>query len=223
MCREVTGPAYRIQTRRLVLRCWNPTDAPLLATAIAESLDHLRPWVPWAHQEPQDLQQKINLLRRFRAEFDRDENFVYGIFNLDESLVVGGTGLHPRVGKDAIEIGYWIHANHINQGYATEIATALTKVAFEVNKVTRVEIHCDPRNARSMAVPKKLGFVHEATLRKRLDDHEGQKQDQMIWSLLIDEYPKSPAVQAQIEAFDAVGRKFFKNCELKWHLPESED
>ncbi len=51
-------------------------DAPLLATAIAGSLDHLRPWMPWAHDEPQDLQQKVNLLRRFRAEFDREENLL---------------------------------------------------------------------------------------------------------------------------------------------------
>ncbi|GAB4345604.1 MAG: hypothetical protein OHK0047_39060 [Leptolyngbyaceae cyanobacterium] len=71
----------------------------------------------------------------------------------------------------------------------------------------RVEIHCDPRNVRSMAVPKKLGFVHEATLRQRLDDHEGQKQDQMIWSLLLDEYPNSPAAQAQVAAFDAMQQK----------------
>lgn len=207
MGEEVFRPAYRIQTQRLVMRCWNPTDAPLLATAIVESLDHLRPWVPWAHDEPQDLQQKVNLLRRFRAEFDRDENFVYGIFSQDESLVIGGTGLHPRVGNDAIEIGYWIHANHINQGYATEVAAALTKIAFEVNGVKRVEIHCDPRNTNSMAIPRKLGFVHDGTLRKRVDDHEGQKQDQMIWSLLLEEYPTSQAVRAQIAAFDAMEQK----------------
>ena len=28
------GPAYRIHTQRLVLRCWQPTDAPLLKAAI---------------------------------------------------------------------------------------------------------------------------------------------------------------------------------------------
>ncbi|UIE40156.1 GNAT family N-acetyltransferase [Leptodesmis sichuanensis] len=207
MTDAVSRPAYRIQTQRLILRCWDPTDAPLLATAIAESLEHLKPWTPWAHNEPQDLQQRVNLLRKFRAEFDQDEHFAYGIFNQDESLVIGGTGLIPRVGKDAIEIGYWIHVDYVNQGYATEVSAALTKVAFAVMGLKRVEIHCDPRNVRSMAVPKKLGFVHEATLRQRLDDHEGQKQDQMIWSLLLDEYPNSPAAQAQVAAFDVMQQK----------------
>ena len=58
----------------------------------------------------------------------------------------------------------WI-IDHINQGLAPETAAALTKVAFEVNEVNRVEIQCDPNNMRSAAVPRKLGFVHEATLR----------------------------------------------------------
>jgi hypothetical protein len=40
------GPAYRIHTHRLVLRCWQPTDAPLLKAAIDVNLEHLRPWMP---------------------------------------------------------------------------------------------------------------------------------------------------------------------------------
>ena len=46
------GPAYRIHTQRLVLRCWQPTDAPLLKAAIDANLEHLRPWLPWAQYEP---------------------------------------------------------------------------------------------------------------------------------------------------------------------------
>ncbi len=46
------NPPCRIHTRKLVLRCWNPTDAPLLKAAIDESLDELRPWMPWARNEP---------------------------------------------------------------------------------------------------------------------------------------------------------------------------
>ena len=35
------------------MRCWEPRDAPLLKEAVDSSLDHLRPWMPWAHDEPQ--------------------------------------------------------------------------------------------------------------------------------------------------------------------------
>ena len=38
---------YRIETERLVLRCYDPEDAPLLKDAVDRSLDHLRPWMPW--------------------------------------------------------------------------------------------------------------------------------------------------------------------------------
>jgi RimJ/RimL family protein N-acetyltransferase len=199
------GPAYRVRTPRLLLRCWDPADAPLLLQAVAESLEHLRPWMPWAHQEPESLQTKVNRLRGFRAEFDLGTNFVYAIFDPDERQVIGGTGLHPRVGPGALEIGYWIHVNQIGKGYATEAAGALTRVAFEVEGVRRVEIHCDPANEKSAAVPRKLGFTHEATLRARSLTPEGEERDTMIWSMLAAEFRATPVAHASVEAYDAMG------------------
>jgi RimJ/RimL family protein N-acetyltransferase len=160
--------------------------------------------MPWAKDEPQELQEWVKWLRRARGEFDLDRDFVYGILSRDESRVLGGTGLHTRVGEGAREIGYWIHQDHINRGLATEAAAALTKVAFGIDDVNRVEIHCDPENLRSAAVPKKLGFAHEATLRRRVNGTDGEPRDTMIWTLFADEYPASPAASAEIEAFDAI-------------------
>lgn len=203
---SISGPAYRIETQRLVIRCWDPDDAPLLKVAIDESLDHLRPWMPWANGEPTDLQVKIDTLRYFRGRFDLNQDFTYGIFSLDESRVMGGTGLHTRLGPNAREIGYWIHAQSINQGLATEVSAALTRVAFEIDQVDRVEIHCDPQNLRSAAVPRKLGFIHEATLRKRMMLEDGKARDSMIWCMLREEYPLSAAARIQYTAYDAAGR-----------------
>ncbi len=203
----IPGPAYRIVTPRLVIRCWDPADAPLWAEAISASVEHLRPWMPWIKDEPKSPQDRIATLRCFRGQFDLDQSFIYGIFSRDEREVWGGTGLHTRPDKDALEIGYWIHAAHINQGLATETSAALTKVAFEVHQVKRVEIHCDDNNVRSAAVPRKLGFIHEATLRRRDVDYQGNPRDTMIWSLFGDDYPGSPAAQAPIEAYDAIGRR----------------
>lgn len=197
--------AYRILTERTLLRCWNPEDAPLLKAAIDASVEHLRPWMPWVQQEPEELAAKAQRLRQMRSKFDLDQDYVYGIFNHDERQVLGGTGLHTRVGHNALEIGYWIHVDHINQGLATEISAALTKVAFEVNKVQRIEIHCDPGNFASAAVPRKLGYTHEATLRQRTVGSDGRPSDSMIWTLLASEYTTSPAARVNIRAFDAVG------------------
>ena len=131
---------------------------------------------------------------------------MYGSLSISHSVYCGGTGLHNRLGGKALEIGYWIHAEHINQGLATEVSAALTKTAFEVYKVERVEIHCDPENLRSASIPRKLGYTHEATLRKRVEDFAGIPRDAMIWSLFADQYPASPAAQAPIKAYDVIGK-----------------
>ncbi len=202
-----TAPAYRIHTRRMVLRCWNPQDAPLLQAAINTSLEHLQAWMPWAMNEPEDILSKAERLRRFRGDFDLDRDFVYGIFDREETRVLGGAGLHPRIGEGSLEIGYWIHKDRINQGLATEAAAALTKTAFELHKVPRVEIHCDPRNTPSSRVPEKLGYRHEATLRQRALTPSGLPRDSMIWTLLTEEYPASPSAVSEMEAFDVMGRR----------------
>ena len=203
---NIPGPAYRIVTTRLVIRCYNPADAPLLKASVDESLEHLRPWMPWTKYEPTDIQTKINLLRDFRGRFDLGQDFVYGVFNLDETRLLGSSGLHTRPGPGAREIGYWIHQDFINQGLAGELSAALTRTAFEVDGVQRIEIHCDPANVRSAAVPRKLGFTHEATLRKHTRIDEDVFRDTMIWTLLKEDYPSSPCARAEIQAFDAMGR-----------------
>ena len=59
--------AYRIETERLVIRCYQPQDAALLKAAIDESLDHLRPWMPWAVHEPESVKAKLGRMRKYRG------------------------------------------------------------------------------------------------------------------------------------------------------------
>jgi len=188
-----------------VVRCWDPADAPALKEALDSSLDHLRPWMPWAADEPQSLEEKVKLLRRFRGQFDLGRDFVYGIFSTDESEVVGGTGLHTRVGEDAFEIGYWIRESRAGQGLATEATAALTRVAFELCGADRVEIRTDPANERSRAIPRKLGFTKEATLRRRLRYPE--PRDAVIYAMFRDGIAGTPASKAKFEAYDATGAR----------------
>jgi RimJ/RimL family protein N-acetyltransferase len=191
-------------TERLTLRCWEPRDAPALKEAVDSSLDHLRPWMPWAADEPQTLEQKVELLRTFRGRFDLDQDYVYGILSRDESEVVGGSGLHTRHGDGALEIGYWIRESRIGEGLATEASAALTRVAFEACEVDRVEIRVDPPNERSRKIPLKLEYIEEATLRRRL---EPGPRDVVIYSIFRDDFEGTPAAAARLEAFDALGNR----------------
>jgi RimJ/RimL family protein N-acetyltransferase len=200
-------PPYRVVTERLVIRCWEPRDAPLLKDAIDSSLEELREWMPWAHAEPQPLEDKVALLRRFRGQFDLGQDFVYGILGADESEVVGGTGLHRRVGDDAFEIGYWIRSSQAGSGLATEATAALTRAAFEICRVDRVEIRVDPANERSAAIPRRLGFGDEALLRRRLPafGEQTESRDVRVFSLFRDQLAATPCAAAPVEAYDALG------------------
>lgn len=197
--------AYRIESDRLVIRCWQPQDAEALKEAIDSSLEQLTPWLPWAEDEPEPVAEKVERLRGFRGRFDLDEDFAYGIFDRDETRVVGASGLHSRAGDGAKEIGYWLRSGDAGHGYMTEAVCAITRVAFEVLAVSRVEIHCDPANERSAAVARRAGYRHEATLGKRLRHPPGQLHDEMIFTLFADEYPASPAAAVSCSAYDVVG------------------
>ena len=189
-------------------RCWEPRDAPLLKEAVDSSIDHLLPWMPWAADEPQTLDEKVQLLRRFRGQFDLGQNFVYGLFSRDESEVVGGSGFHKRDGDDAFEIGYWIRASREREGLTTEVTAALTRVGFELCGVDRIEIQCEPANERSMRIPLKLGYREEARMRRRLYAAPGSEpRDVVVFTLFRNELAESPAASAQLEAYDALGRR----------------
>ncbi|HZT90703.1 MAG TPA: GNAT family protein [Gaiellaceae bacterium] len=199
-------PPYRIESARLVLRCYEPRDAPLLADAVNSSLDHLAPWMPWA--APTTVEDEVQLLRRFRSQFDRDENYVYGVFTPDETRIVGGGGLHPRSDPGSLEIGYWIAGDVLRRGYATEVAAVLTRVAFDRGGLDRVDIQVDQKNERSQGIPRKLGFTHEGTLRRRLERRAGeQRGDSMMFTMLREEYERAPWRESYpYRAYDVLGR-----------------
>jgi RimJ/RimL family protein N-acetyltransferase len=203
----VRTPPYRIETDRLVVRCWEPRDAPLLKDAVESGLTHLRAFMIWAPEAPEPLEDVIERLRLFRSEFDRDENWIMGIFDAGEREVIGGTGLHPRQGPGGLEIGYWLRADAVGNGYATEVAAALTRIGIEHCGVDRIEIRIDPANASSLPIPRRLGFTEEATLRRRLEAREGPLRDVVIFTLFADELPGTAAGEASYRAFDAAGRE----------------
>lgn len=202
---EARGPAYRIVTERLVIRCWEPRDAASLKLAVDGSLPHLRPWVPWAAAEPTPLDQKVAWLRKCRGEFDLGLDYTYGVFSPDESEVIGGTGLHLRQGLNIREIGYWIASAHCQKGYASEVTRALVRVGFEVDAASRIEIRVSTENRVSRRIPLTLGFVSEGTLRGLSRDSEGRPCDVQVYSLLRDDYECGPIPLQTVTALDITG------------------
>jgi RimJ/RimL family protein N-acetyltransferase len=199
-------PPYRIETERLVIRCYEPEDAPLLKAAVDSSIEHLLPWMPWARFEPQSVEDKVELCRMFRGQFDLDQNYIYGIFSVDETEQLGGSGFHKRANEGSLEIGYWVAAAAIGRGIATEVAAVQTRAGFELAGLDRIDIQVDPANERSLAIPRRLGFTEEGTLRRRLEAHdEGPRRDSVVFTMLREELAGSPCLQYAYTAYDAVG------------------
>jgi ribosomal-protein-serine acetyltransferase len=142
---------------RLTLRRWTESDAPALSAAILTSLAHLRPWMPWVVSEPVRPEDRVALIDRWNADWEQGGDLVVGVFM--DGTVVGGSGLHRRRGPGVLEIGYWVHVDHLRAGIASEVSETLTTAAFTVPGIERVEIHHDKANAASAGVPRRLGFA----------------------------------------------------------------
>jgi RimJ/RimL family protein N-acetyltransferase len=154
-----TAPPELLRGDRVVVRRHRLEDAPALVRAVTESLDHLRPFMGWIADEPQTVAQRLAFIEACRASWEAGENFPMTMVSPgDDTLIIGGTGLLRRVGPGALEIGYWVHVDHVGRGIATESSRLLTDAAFGLDGIDRVEIHHDRANVASAAVPRKLGY-----------------------------------------------------------------
>jgi len=140
----------------MLLCCWRVGDAEAQAAALAESADHLRPWMAFMNEPPLSLGARREMLSTWERERLAGGDAIYGIFI--EDSIAGSTGLHRRRGPDALEIGYWVHSAFTRRGVASRSAGLLIEAAFAVEGIERVEIHHDKANVRSARVPRKLGF-----------------------------------------------------------------
>ena len=198
---------YRIETARTVIRCWHPNDAPILQNAINASVESLLPWMPWAKGEPKEYHSKIDTLRTFRGNFDLGNDFVLGIFDSEETEVLGGCGLHTRAGKYSLEIGYWINKTHQQKGYATEITRALIIAGFELSDIDNIQIYCDVKNVASLQVIEKTGFQKEGVLIHKQKNADGDFQDLQSAVFLRDSYSQSNFRSDKISIQNAIGEK----------------
>jgi RimJ/RimL family protein N-acetyltransferase len=147
----------RVETERLLLRRWTRADADALGVAIAESIEHLHAWMPWAAGEPVELEDRVRWIESSNRDWEAGGDVTLGIFLA--GAPIGGTGLHRRRGEDTLEIGYWLHPDHIRHGYVTETVAALTDMALTAPGIRFVEIHHDRANVASRGVPERLGYA----------------------------------------------------------------
>jgi RimJ/RimL family protein N-acetyltransferase len=157
---------YDLRSERLYFRSWQRADAERLLPVLEANVDHLGDWIPAHVSSPAPLDELELRLAGFADDFLAGRNWRFGIFSAGEGDVFGEVSLFPRseegrvdfASADRLEIGYWLRHDVTGRGYATEAARAMIELAAAVPGVTSIEIHCDPRNTASAAVPQRLGF-----------------------------------------------------------------
>ena len=164
------------------LRFFTPDDADVVARAVGDSLEHLKPWMPWADEQSADPAFQQARLRKLPALASRQEEWQYGLFSADDSRLLGSFGLMTRRGPGTIEIGYWVHVDAIGHGNATRATRRLTEHARSLDGVRQVIICCDEANQRSASVPRKLGFSL-VRVESRAPEAPGERGRLMIWTL----------------------------------------
>ena len=151
----------------LSLKLRHEEDTDTVFNLVEKNRAHLKPWLPWVDKTltPEDSRKYIlDGLENFKNKKTAD----FGIFY--QETLVGSMGFNKidSVNKKA-EIGYWIDSDYEGKGIMTKCVTTIINYGFNELNLNRIEIRCSILNKRSAAIPKKLGFTHEATLR---EDHK---------------------------------------------------
>jgi len=142
---------------------------------------YLAEWLPWAAGQS-GIETHLEFIRVARRQLADDNGFQAAI--LDGVDIVGVIGFH-RIdwANRSTSIGYWIGALSQGRGIVTTAVRALTAHAFEVWELNRVEIRAATGNARSAAIPLRLGFVEEGVARQS-ERHGDSYKDLAVYSML---------------------------------------
>lgn len=172
----------QFESERLIIRAPRIRDASELMAAIGESLEELKPWMPWATGVPTPEQSRANL-RKARRNYLAGQDLRLNVFLKGTNTFIIGSGLH-RIDWEVpkFEIGYWIRTPYSGQGYVTEAVNAIAQFAFEHLGAKRVEIRMDDRNERSWRVAERCGFEQEAVLRNHCRALDGSLEHTRVYA-----------------------------------------
>lgn len=172
---------YKLIEPNLEVKMLMPWNATELFHLIDDDRDHISQWLPLGYMI-REVKDAESYIRARLGLFAKNDSYKCGIW-LDNKLI-GLTGLHD-LDPDSLkcEIGYWISSKYENRGIMTKVLQVQIKHIFEINKYNRIEIWTASTNLKSAALAKKLGFVHEGTLKQR-DKINDKYIDMEVYALL---------------------------------------
>lgn len=169
------------------LRPFRIDDAPELFELIAQSKDHLRKWLGWVDgtKSAEDSAAFISSTLQGIAD---NGGYPKTVAILYRAKIAGTIGFNEvnRTNRFGT-IGYWLAAPFQGKGIMTKAVGAYLRYGFEDLSLNRIEIRAATGNDRSRAIPQRLGFYAEGTIRQAewLYDHY---VDHVVYGLLKSEW-----------------------------------
>ena len=176
----------RIETERMILRAAKSGDGPEAFEAVLESVNELKPWMPWVHPEPK-REGSIEFHANAQAKWYSRDMLDFQWIDKATQRLIGKGGFHT-INWDVpkFEIGYWVRTSMAGKGYCTEAVNALVAFARRELGAKRLEICSDPRNCGSRHVAERCGFVLEGILRRNMRDPTGGLRDSCMYALTFE-------------------------------------
>jgi ribosomal-protein-alanine N-acetyltransferase len=170
-----------LQTPRLLLRDFTLDDlSDVHAYASLQETVRFMEWGPNTEEQTRDF-----LLRKLAAQqADPRVEYELGIVLKETGQVIGGIGLRlNRPQHRAADMGYVLHPDHWNHGYATEAARAILDCGFNQHNLHRIMATCDPANRASARVLEKIGMQYEGRIRHHLL-YKQTWRDSLLYAIL---------------------------------------
>ena len=152
---QITGDSY--------LRLLGEEDANELHGLIEANRAYLAQWLPWAAR--QTFEDTLDFIRGTRSQARENEGFQAAIVTGKDVIgVIGYVNLDW--GNRSTRVGYWLDEGQQGKGTMTAAVRLLVDHALTVWQLNRVEVIVATENRRSRAIPERLGFREEGTLRQ---------------------------------------------------------
>jgi ribosomal-protein-serine acetyltransferase len=147
----------------LDLRLLEERHAATVFALVDRDREYLREWLPWVDSTLRQ-EDSLSFIRASLEQFASNSGFAAGVWWNEQFVGVVGTHKIDWLNRK-VELGYWLGKNFQGQGIMTDASrAAVTHLLVEMD-LNRVTIQCATGNAKSCAIPRRLGFTLEGTLR----------------------------------------------------------
>ena len=169
----------------LTLRTITLEDAEAVFALTDNSRDYLREWLPWL-DFTKELSDTISYIEGCIAGYEAKSSLSLVIMFRDEIVGIAGFNTINNGNKTAA-IGYWLGKDAQGHGIMTKTVQALIQYAFDELQLNKVEIRAAVGNTKSRAIPERLNFTTEGTIRAAewLYDHY---VDHVVYGMLASEW-----------------------------------